>query len=374
MPQDRAPSFIAESVIFAVIATTALALRCVARIITKTKFWWDDWFAILALPMILTEIAVSLYWTSIGLGKHVGDISAQNLSKGSVLIFLEQFFYDLGTQLPKMSALFFYERVFGSASRSFRYSVWFGQFLVTGRLIYAIISTIWQCTPIKKAYAPQEVAGGHCINTYDWYIGGAIVSMITDLYILLIPLPMLWHLQATIKRRLAVIGVFICGYSVFVVSIGRLVSIAQTNKSFERDVTWALFPYLNWVTCEGPISLTSVCLPSMLQLGKYMHERSAKLSSFPFFKSFTGKTGATTSDSSKLPRKSTFAQLEEDNSDLAVLDQGRSGRQVHVVRSESNDGINPDTDVDIELNQVRIRNEVDITESREWDAVRHPIC
>ncbi|KAI9708199.1 MAG: hypothetical protein M1820_004153 [Bogoriella megaspora] len=367
MPPNRAPGYIAELLVLAVIAVTALILRCVAKIITKTRFWWDDWFAILEVPVILTDVALTLYWISIGLGKHVDDVPAQDLSKGFVILWVAAFLYDLSITLPKFSVLFFYERVFGSTKQSFRYSVWFGQFLVAGWIVSAFVSTIWQCTPIRKAYAPQEVSGGHCIDVNKGWYGTGIASVIIDLYILVLPIPVLWRLQVTLKRRLAVIGVFVCGYSVVVVSIGRLIALTQLSGTFKLDITWDMIPYQQWLQCEGPISLISVCLPSMFQLGKHIRERTTKPLPPPYFKSTTGKSGIIAGGSAKLPRKLKSTVPNEEPSDVTALYRSRSTLQAYSMPSKDHDGANPD--IDIEFNRVPVRNEVEIIEHRGWSAV-----
>ena len=56
------------------------------------------------------------------------------------------------------------------------------------------------------------------------------------------------------------------GNSVIVVSIGRLVSVAKAGASLEADLTWSTIPYLEWVQCEGPLSVVSVCLPNIFNL------------------------------------------------------------------------------------------------------------
>ena len=56
------------------------------------------------------------------------------------------------------------------------------------------------------------------------------------------------------------------GNSVIVVSIGRLVSVAKAGASLEADLTWSTITYLEWVQCEGPLSVVSVCLPNIFHL------------------------------------------------------------------------------------------------------------
>lgn len=56
-------------------------------------------------------------------------------------------------------------------------------------LFVFLIVDIFQCTPIKKAWRPT--IEGYCVNTYSWWLGYAISSVIIDAIILSLPLPML---------------------------------------------------------------------------------------------------------------------------------------------------------------------------------------
>ena len=61
--------------------------------------------------------------------------------------------------------------------------------------------------------------------------------------------------------------------SVIVVSIGRLVSVAKAGAGLEADLTWSTITYLEWVQCEGPLSVISVCLPNIFNLCNLIRSR-----------------------------------------------------------------------------------------------------
>lgn len=162
-------------------------------------------------PFSLAQSAVGLYWISIGLGKHVSQVSDGDLTKGLTLLYATYPLYDLAISLPKLSALFFYARVFTTHGDSwFTRSLWATGALVIAWLIFAIPSSIFQCTPVSKAW--YVIVPGHCINLSDWWLGSAISSVIIDFIILILPLPVLWRLQLRPLRKCLVTAVLICGY------------------------------------------------------------------------------------------------------------------------------------------------------------------
>lgn len=61
--------------------------------------------------------------------------------------------------------------------------------------------------------------------------------MVLDLVVLLMPMPIIWKLQMSLGRKSLLEGTFFLGYSVVVISIGRLVTVSMFSRGLERDFT-----------------------------------------------------------------------------------------------------------------------------------------
>lgn len=156
-------------------------------------------------------MALVLYWIRLGLGKHVSQVSDKDLTKGLLLLYSDLFLYNTAISLPKLSAILFYARVFTTHIDGwFRRSLWITGALLITWLICAMTSTIFECTPVSRAWFPN--VPGHCIHRLHWWTGISISSVIIDLIILILPLPVLWNLQLKPVRKRLVTAVFICGY------------------------------------------------------------------------------------------------------------------------------------------------------------------
>ncbi|KAK8030029.1 hypothetical protein PG993_011320, partial [Apiospora rasikravindrae] len=261
------PNLLALCSIMIALPTVALSLRLWSNHITYAHRWgWDDFFAVLALPFIIALNGVIIWWIDLGLGKHAATAPEENLAKVPKIIFVGAFLYDCGISLPKFSVLFFYRRIFETTSWWLTIALWTVGAMNAGWLVSALVSTIFQCSPINAAW--ETVPGSTCIPQWDWFLGTALPSMIIDLCILIIPMPILLRLQAPLARRVKVGVLFLCGYSVIVISIGRLVSIAKAGPHLLDDINWTTITYMEWLLCEGPISLVSVCLPNIFRLFK----------------------------------------------------------------------------------------------------------
>lgn len=94
-----------------------------------------------------------------------------------------------------------------------------------------------------------------------------------DFYILFLPVPMIWGLQASVKRRIYLLVSFMMAYSVVVLSLGRLVAVVQLTPVMNQDLTWNFVPYAYWTVLEGSISVISISVPSCIALVKALRDR-----------------------------------------------------------------------------------------------------
>ena len=161
-------------------------------------------------PCVLAYILVLLQWVSDGLGQHTSQLAPDKSALGPKYLYAVVFLFDLGISLPKYSAILFYMRVFRLNSTLYRINVYIVLGLVTAWMLVAITSTIFGCTPIRKAWTP--LTPGHCHDSYLWFLGGAISSTIIDFYIMLLPLPALWSLHTGRSRKIVLTGFFFCAY------------------------------------------------------------------------------------------------------------------------------------------------------------------
>ena len=103
----------------------------------------------------------------------------------------------------KTTILLLYLRIFG-VNKNFRYSTWAVMFFVFGYLFSNLLTQVFGCTPIDKHW-------GHCIVAIKVGLAYGSLNFISDLFIAVLPLPMVWRLQLSRKGKLGVTLVFMSG-------------------------------------------------------------------------------------------------------------------------------------------------------------------
>ena len=79
-----------------------------------------------------------------------------------------------------------------------------------GWCIALILAVIFSCSPIGYFW-DKSIKGGHCINENNLSYGITAANIVTDITVLVLPIPWLIHLQMKTSRKVALVGIFILG-------------------------------------------------------------------------------------------------------------------------------------------------------------------
>ena len=107
----------------------------------------------------------------------------------------------------KSTIFLFYLRVF-SVSKMIRYGVWFG--------LFWNFCLYWSSIPVETVTSAPRVGQPWNIETINrknkiattYSIFQGVFSVALDLYIFLLPIPVLMKLQMSLRRRCSILGVF----------------------------------------------------------------------------------------------------------------------------------------------------------------------
>ena len=114
--------------------------------------------------------------------------------------------YCVGTAAFKYSALLLFHRIFGSLPR-FTAFLWCFAFVIFANNIAEIFLSIFQCTPVHKAW-DTEVKGS-CVPIHLAAVIPGAINVVTDVITVLIPVPLIWNLQMERNRKLQLVGIFL---------------------------------------------------------------------------------------------------------------------------------------------------------------------
>lgn len=142
--------------------------------------------------------------------RHLEELQPEQITELKKLVWVTYFTFTTGTAFAKSSAIFFYERIFSSSHERFRYALWVLHALNAAWLVGTLFALVFQCWPIAKVW--NAALDGECASLGKFALGNIIPSIIIDVFILLLPLPILWRLQMELDKKVLITAVFVCGY------------------------------------------------------------------------------------------------------------------------------------------------------------------
>jgi hypothetical protein len=80
-------------------------------------------------------------------------------------------------------------------------------FLVIGYNIVLMCLLLFPCTPLKRTW-DVSITEGSCIDRTPVFMATAVLNMITDILLLVLPIPMVMKLQMPRAQKLGVICAF----------------------------------------------------------------------------------------------------------------------------------------------------------------------
>ncbi|CAI6337812.1 unnamed protein product [Periconia digitata] len=254
------------------LATVAVALRFYARHLKGNPIWAEDWLSVVAWLASGVHCFVSVaYMVPNGTGKHVWVGPPQAVKVWASGLFISEIVYTITIACVKWSTLLFYWRIF-SAKISIRMPIFLLAGMVSAWAIAVLLVTFLQCIPVHAFWQrydpfnplpPDQFTCGVVLRPF--FQGNSIPNIITDAFIVLLPLPYVWQLQLHRAQKIAVAGIFTLGAFVTIVSIIRLVFIMRVDL-LSPDITWNFNDAIIWTNVEGNTAIICSCLPALKPL------------------------------------------------------------------------------------------------------------
>ncbi|KAI6082199.1 hypothetical protein F4821DRAFT_219273 [Hypoxylon rubiginosum] len=239
----------------AILSVIFVGTRLFARWLHRNTLLLADYLIIFALCLYIPFCVALGLCTASGLGKHVLFVTDARLLQ--IYFISSEIIYSVIIVTIKWSILAFYQRIF--PQHWFRWAL-LGVAVFMGAWMFTTVFAIsFQCIPIEYNW-DTTIAGGHCINIGQLALVTSILNVLTDVAILVLPLPLVWRLNVTPKRRWGLIVLFALGGGACVVGITRAGYIGDLNATV--DPTWDNVPAAYLSAIEVLAGFLVACIPS----------------------------------------------------------------------------------------------------------------
>ncbi|KAI8622904.1 hypothetical protein F5Y19DRAFT_30540 [Xylariaceae sp. FL1651] len=202
-------------------------------------------------------------------GPHLWDVSVLQLIRGQWPTILGSAVAPMSNTLVKVSLLAFYLRIFNAVPR-LKILIWVGLVSVIGFGVVLVIATLTACIPRNgdlddvNALSPSS---GCIAFVRKLTTAGTVFGVISDFYILFIPLHILPSMKLSRKRKAAVSSVFLLGsFACLAALTNFILRFAVFLPQQETDWTWHTINAYIARVAEMNISLICCCMPAVSPL------------------------------------------------------------------------------------------------------------
>ena len=146
-----------------------------------------------------------------GVGHHASYILATDPStyvswaKSAVAV---EVIYCTSVVFPKISILAMYLRLF-PVKKEYRYTIFALMFIIAANGIAGDFTSLLSCQPLRKRWDPT--LKGHCIDVTNYWRFISLANIISDVAMLLFPLPVVWKLHVSLPQKVGLTVLFLTG-------------------------------------------------------------------------------------------------------------------------------------------------------------------
>ncbi|RAH68304.1 uncharacterized protein BO66DRAFT_377611, partial [Aspergillus aculeatinus CBS 121060] len=254
---NRGPSLVIINATFTAMATLTVILRIIARAFILKKPGLDDAMIVAATILAILNVVVSGLGVTHGTGKHTWALNPSDAVPAAKLRFITHIIYVLASGSIKISISLLYLRLFPTLRGPTLATI--GS--ITAMTTAIFLATIFQCSPLDAVYNPRKYAHAACLDAVAFWSATAALYLLTDVWVLVLPVPTILGLQASRRKRLVLTALLSLGAFACIASIARMVYIVRLYRGV--DQSWHSVDVSIWSGVELALGIVAASVPSL---------------------------------------------------------------------------------------------------------------
>ncbi|PLB50030.1 hypothetical protein P170DRAFT_463334 [Aspergillus steynii IBT 23096] len=263
----RQASVFGIGISFAVFIMVVILLRLYVRISLINAIGVDDVLMVIGAVFTFGLSVASMIAAYHGTGKHVEEIPMTSLPPMLKAIYSTRLIYIIAMLFVKMSLLWFYLRL--DRRRRMKWTVYFLMFFVIGISVSSFFVLAFSCYPPAMFWDVEGTVEGECMSPGSqqaFYDANGILNIVTDIFIYLTPIPMLWGVKISGRKKGALFAIF--GLGILAVAAGCVRYDYVRLLSNTADQYYFLADSLNWCSIEIYVAIFCGSAPALSVLIK----------------------------------------------------------------------------------------------------------
>ncbi|KAK1594250.1 uncharacterized protein LY79DRAFT_589400 [Colletotrichum navitas] len=185
--------------VFASITFPIVGLRLLSRWVATSRLEFDDWITIATSLVVGATLGCVISTANLGFGNHFWDINPSHAEGIAKLYYVIQMLYVVILIMVKTAIVAFFARIF--PRRKFQIAVYVVLAVLVCHGLMFVLLIMFECAPVAAIW--DRTLDRKCININAVTLASAILSIIEDFVILVMPIPELRRLKLTRKKKTA---------------------------------------------------------------------------------------------------------------------------------------------------------------------------
>ncbi|TLD07720.1 hypothetical protein PgNI_11022 [Pyricularia grisea] len=244
-----------------VIVTSFVVLRFYGKHVALGNQWHtEDYFTFITWVLLVGYCITAIYATHFGGGLDQWEVPASLITGYFKACYAATIFYMPMAFSVKIALLALTKRVYAPHKKTVLGIKIFELllFLYYGSGLIIKIRTCW---PIEAYWLGEK---DKCLNQDIIILCDSILSVISDLAILILPIPLTWSLELSNRKKIRIMGILCAGGTATAFSIYRLGMIVLERNS--PNATMTFIKVILSGNAEVGIGLICACLPAITAL------------------------------------------------------------------------------------------------------------
>ncbi|KAF2659649.1 hypothetical protein K491DRAFT_590728 [Lophiostoma macrostomum CBS 122681] len=275
---EQQSSMVGVTIAMTIIGSLAVALRFYTRSYIVGTLYSDDWVMLAALVWnfgYALEILISA--KSFNAGFTMAQLSDRDMMGIVQITAAVVVTYKGVLTLIKVSILCFYLRI--AVRPMFEKLCKWTLYLVVVFEFIVIFVTVGECVPLRKMWDFNNTVPGHCIDSGAFFQFASVFHIITDLWVLLLPVPLLRSIPRPPREKYGLFFVFGVGVFAIITAVFRFKFLHDYTVS--PDPFYAFAPLMTWSMVEVNVGILCACLPTLRPLfSKSQRDRTRAIKGF----------------------------------------------------------------------------------------------
>lgn len=275
MAENRGPEGVAVIGLFLALTCIFVSLRIYVKAFLTKSWANDDLLLGVAQIFFIVYCAGCLVAIKNGTGRHVQDISPEDIPTALYFWLLGEIMYTVTLVFIRLSVAVFLLRICIKPIH---------KIIIYGTMVMVIVYStfyfflvIFQCHPVSYFWLQYGGMKGSCLNPAvvpDASIAHSAVNFTADWILALLPIALLWHLQMNFRTKVSVAAVLAMGLSAGIATMIRVPYIKVLGLT--DDFLFATADVAIWSIIEPGLGIVATAAATLRPLFRRFYSLSSR--------------------------------------------------------------------------------------------------